>query len=208
VRDEDLEVVGLPVAPMTAPSAANLMPQVSDRLPLIVFLGARRATKGVDILLQAAPKVWEHHPRAHFAFVGPGPALAGKDDRLLDVGPVSDADRAMWLSRADLLCLPSTSESFGLVVPEAWSQSTPVVASDVPVLRELVGSAGGGILARRDAGAMAEAIDSLLDDPARARAMGSSGHDYWLHHLTPDAVVARHLAIYERILRARRRSPA
>jgi glycosyltransferase involved in cell wall biosynthesis len=114
----------------------------------------------------------------------------------------------MWLSRADLLCLPSTSESFGLVVPEAWSQSTPVVVSDVPVLRELVGASGGGILAERDPAAMAKAIGSLLDDPARARALGQAGYDYWRAQLAPGAVAERHLAIYERLTTSRSEASA
>ena len=201
VEDERLQIVSLPVPATSAGdlAAPDKIGETDVERPLVVFLGARRPTKGVDILLEAAPRVWERHPRAQFAFLGPGQSLDCKDARLLDVGPVSDADRAMWLSRADLLCLPSSSESFGLVVPEAWSQSTAVVVSDIPVLRELVGASGGGILARRDAAAMAEAIGSLLDDPARARALGRAGHDYWHAHLTPEAVADRHLAIYERI---------
>jgi glycosyltransferase involved in cell wall biosynthesis len=208
VKEEAVAVIGPPVAPMPAAAAASLLAPVPDGSPLIVFLGARRPTKGVDVLLEAAPRVWEHHPSAHFAFVGPGEPLADEDARLLDVGPVSDVDRGMWLSRADLLCLPSTSESFGLVVPEAWSQSTPVVVSDVPVLRELVGASGGGILAERDPAAMAKAIGSLLDDPARARALGQAGYDYWRAQLAPGAVAERHLAIYERLTTSRSEASA
>jgi glycogen(starch) synthase len=206
VAPERLEIVGLPVpaaspderSPQVAKTAAERVEEAADG-PLVVFLGARRPTKGVELLLDAAPLVWRGHPRARFAFVGPGAPLAREDERLLDVGPVSDAERTRWLARADLLCLPSISESFGLVVPEAWSQSTPVVVSDIPVLRELVGDSGGGLLTARNPVAIAEAISSLLDDPRRAAALGAAGRAYWQRNLEPDAVAARHAAIYRAI---------
>jgi glycosyltransferase involved in cell wall biosynthesis len=99
-----------------------------------------------------------------------------------------------------VLCLPSSSESFGLVVPEAWSQRVPVVVSDIPVLRELVSDSGGGLVASPDPESFANAIVSLLGDPARARSMGRAGHDYWRARLTPQAVAERHLSIYARLM--------
>lgn len=203
VELDRLEIVPLPVPALRLDEARELAQTPMDGgssepadAPLVVFLGARRPTKGVEILLEAAPLVWRTHPQARFAFVGPGAPLAQEDQRLLDVGPVSDAERTLWLARANVLCLPSISESFGLVVPEAWSQSTAVVVSDIPVLRELVESSGGGLLAQREAADIATAIGSLLDDPRRARAMGAAGREYWRENLEPDAVAARHAAIY------------
>jgi glycosyltransferase involved in cell wall biosynthesis len=98
-----------------------------------------------------------------------------------------------------VLCLPSSSESFGLVVAEAWSQRVPVVVSDIPVLRELVTVSGGGLVASPDPESFARAIGSLLENPTRARSLGQAGHDYWRAHLTPEAVAQRHLAIYDRL---------
>jgi glycosyltransferase involved in cell wall biosynthesis len=98
-----------------------------------------------------------------------------------------------------MLCLPSSSESFGLVVPEAWSQRVPTVVSDIAVLRELVSASGGGLVAKADPASFAQAIISLLDDPARARSLGQAGYEYWLARLTPDAVAERHLEVYEQL---------
>ena len=133
---------------------------------MVLFVGQRRPTKRYELLLAAAPLVWRRHPDALFAFVGPGAPLPTGDPRILDVGRVSDAERGAWLGRATMLCLPSVSESFGMVVAEAWSQGLPVVVSDIPVLRELVTASGGGIVARPDPDAMADAIGALLADPA------------------------------------------
>ena len=207
VDDGRLEIVGLPVPDAAAALAPDERAAVAGRPrdgnPLVVFLGQRRPNKRLEILLDAIPEVWERHPSAEFAFVGPGPELPIRDARVHDVGRVSDADRARWLARADVLCLPSFSESFGLVVAEAWSQAVPVVVADIPVLSELVTVSGGGLVAAPDPGSFAAAVGSLLDDPQRARALGEAGHDYWRQHLTPEAVAERHLGIYERIIRER-----
>jgi glycosyltransferase involved in cell wall biosynthesis len=200
VAPERLEVIGLPVPATPAPAPADELRGAPEGSPLVLFLGARRPTKGVDILLASALLVWERRPDVRFAFVGPGDPLPVSDRRLLDVGRVSDAERARWLARSSLLCLPSSSESFGLVVPEAWSHSVPVLVSDHPVLRELVSESGGGRWARRDAGSFADAIVALLDDPELARSLGEAGRRYWHQRLTPEAVAARHLAVYERLL--------
>jgi glycosyltransferase involved in cell wall biosynthesis len=207
IPDERLRIIGLPVPEMQIPPSAAPPAGAPTDSPLVVFLGARRPTKGVDVLLDAAPLVWERHPSARFAFVGPGEPLGVSDERILDVGAVSDGERALWLSRASMLCLPSSGESFGLVVPEAWSRGVPVVVSDIPVLAELVDVSGGGVVARREPRAFAQAIVSLLDDPDRAQAIGRSGHAYWLENLTPHAVSERHLAIYTRLREDRVGSP-
>ena len=208
VPRERIHVVGLPVPDVLIASDTADGRGPPDDGPLVVYLGQRRPTKRFELLLGAAEQVWRSHPEARFAFVGPGSPLSARDQRILDVGRVSDAERGRWLARADVLCLPSSSESFGLVVAEAWSQRVPVVVSDIPVLRELVSASGGGLIASADRASFAQAIGSLLDDPALARSLGRAGYDYWHAQLTPDAVAARHLAIYEQIRGARSQAPA
>lgn len=204
IDDDRIEVVGLPVPDARDANPGAETRPVSDGGPLVVFLGQRRPTKRIDLLLAAIPLVWKLHSEARFAFVGPGAPLPWRDPRVLDVGRVSDAERGQWLARADLLCLPSASESFGLVVAEAWSCRVPVVVSDIPVLAELVSASGGGAVAAPESESFAHAISSLLADPVRAASLGHAGHDYWQRELTPGAVAARHLAIYERMLAGRR----
>jgi glycosyltransferase involved in cell wall biosynthesis len=199
-----LEIIGLPVpdaaAPLTPAEREEASAGAHGDSPLIVFLGQRRPNKRLEVLFDAIPRVWERHPSARFAFVGPGAEIPLRDSRVLDIGRVSDADRARWLIRADVLCLPSISESFGLVVGEAWSQAVPVVVADIPVLSELVTAAGGGLVSAPDGAAFAAAVGSLLDEPQRARSLGQAGHEYWRQNLTPAAVAERHLQIYARII--------
>jgi len=177
--------------------------------PLVVFVGVRRPHKGLDLLLAAVPEVLARHPNARFAFIGPGARLPQRGPEMLDLGVLDAVPKAAWVEAADVLCLPSANESFGLVVTEAWSVGTPVVTSDLPVLRELVGAGSGGITVPRERRALATALLSLLDDPRRARALGESGRSYWREHYRPSLVAALHEQLYGRLIEdAAARRPA
>jgi D-inositol-3-phosphate glycosyltransferase len=81
---------------------------------------------------------------------------------------------ATWYRAADVVVVPSRSESFGLVALEAAACGVPVVATAVGGLRTVVVDGVTGVLApSRTADAFAEAIGGLLADPARAVALGS-----------------------------------
>ena len=168
-------------------------------VPLVLFLGARRAYKGIDKLIGAS-RFLERCCDAQVAFAGPGPALTGRlPGNVLDIGQISDDQREAWLAASDLVCLPSSAESFGLVVSEAWSHGVPVVTSDIPVLRERVQECGAGLAVTAEPGELAYAIADLVRNDERRRAMGRRGHAYWERHLTPAAVASRHQEAYRRL---------
>ena len=119
---------------------------------------------------------------------------------VLDVGPVSGSQRDAWLDAADILCVPSAAESFGLVVSEAWSTATPVVTSDIPVLRERVTESGGGVVTSREPPALADAIHMLLADTRLRLEMGQAGYEHWRQTCSLESVAAWHQAAYARLL--------
>jgi glycosyltransferase involved in cell wall biosynthesis len=172
--------------------------------PLVLFLGVRRPYKGVDILLEAAPRVAKHRRDVTFVFVGPGPRVIppAPHVRIVDAGTVSEVERASWLNAADVLCLPSAGESFGIAVLEAWSASTPVIVSDAPALRELVAKSNGGVSVRREPQAIANALIELLGSPDRLMAMAAAGHSYWESHYTVAAVSEWHEQLYASLVQS------
>jgi glycosyltransferase involved in cell wall biosynthesis len=149
--------------------------------PLVLFLGQKYAYKGLAPLLAAAPAVWSRVPRARFAFLGPRTPhsrrlFAGADDeRILELDTVSLQEKTDALSACDLLCLPSTQESFGGVCTEAWSLGKPVVVADIPALRAVVADGVDGFVVAPEAALLADRIATLLADPARAHEMGVAG---------------------------------
>lgn len=187
-----------------AADGSALRDRFNIRGPLVLFLGNRGEHKGHRLLLQAARRV-PGRANVTVAFVGPGSPLDVEDlspgARIIDVGRVDDVERAAWLRAADLLCLPSDGETFGMVVLEAWSAGTPVLTSDIPPLRRLVGQSGGGRVVARDPGVLADALLALLSDPDQLAAMGAAGRRHWQANFTVEAVSGWHVALYEELRR-------
>jgi phosphatidyl-myo-inositol dimannoside synthase len=117
--------------------------------------------------------------------VGTGPALAGLERRAREVGLGGRVeflghlpfDRlAAEYRRADLFCLPSRQEGFGIVFLEAMAAGLPVVAVRAAAIPEIVADGASGILVPPgDAAALANALERLIADPAQRRRLSEEG---------------------------------
>lgn len=144
--------------------------------PVILFLGRLTGYKGYRQLIAAAELVWQEHPDTRFVIAGPGERPAGPaDDRLVFTGPITDPDKKSAIAACDLLCVPSTEESLGVVYLEAWSFGKPVIAADIPAMRSVIRHGHDGWLVDQDAEAIADRLLILLDDPDRMPAAGKAG---------------------------------
>ena len=177
--------------------------------PLVLFLGQKYAYKGAGLLLRAAPRVWARHPRARFAFLGPRTshsrrAFAGVNDpRVLELDQVDLAEKTDALDACDVFCLPSTQESFGGVFTEAWSLGKPVVGGDIPAVREVIEHGEDGLVCPPDPAALARAIDALLSDPARRKALGARGRAKVSRLYTWPRLAERTEAVYRAVRKGR-----
>ena len=96
--------------------------------------------------------------------------------------------------------MPSKIEPFGLVALEAAQAGRAVVASAVDGLPEVVAHEQTGLLVPPgDAGALAAAIASLIDDPERAKAMGEAGRRRAASHFSWDCYVAAHEDLFRQV---------
>lgn len=164
-------------------------PDGLDGPPTVLFLGRIGSSKGVDHLARAMEDVWRAVPEALLVVAGattPDTAeiesaldryAGGPSDRAIEVHrDISESDKERHLRSATVVVLPSSIESFGIVILEAWAAATPVVTFDTPVMRDVVEQGADGLLV--DPGndvALAGAISSLLADPERSRSMGRAG---------------------------------
>jgi glycosyltransferase involved in cell wall biosynthesis len=151
---------------------------IEDDAPLVGFVGRFAEEKGIAYILDAAPEVLKAHPNAKFAFVGEREKTFGErvyerlrerveslGDSVQLLGVLPNEHLADFYRRCDLLVLPSinSTEAFGLVQVEAMLCGTPVVASDMPGVREPVRVTGMGLIVpARDAPALAAAILKVL----------------------------------------------
>jgi glycosyltransferase involved in cell wall biosynthesis len=147
--------------------------------PYVLWVGTFEPRKNLPVLVEAFRDVVASRDLPHrLVLVGPEGWLDAGDavrdaahdlgDRILLTGPIR-TDRLVALYRgADILAFPSLHEGFGLPILEAMSQSTAVVCSDIPVMREVAGDAALYVPAH-DPEAWGDALVSLLrDDEVRA----------------------------------------
>jgi glycosyltransferase involved in cell wall biosynthesis len=165
--------------------------------------------KGLDILLEALPRILTRHPvRLHVVGTGLGETSFKEQVGRLCVGDhvtfhgfVKHTDISPYYRNTDLVVLPSRRESFGLVLAEAMASSRPVVASNVGAIPEVVeDSITGMLIPPDDPKACADAIISLLDDPDRMREMGRKGQERVRASFTWEKVAERVSAGYKRLL--------
>jgi glycosyltransferase involved in cell wall biosynthesis len=97
----------------------------------------------------------------------------GVADLIQEAGTVTDRDLVEWYSAADVLVFPSLWEGFGWPAVEAMACGTPVVASNIPALVEVIGDAG--VLVPPDAGSIANATERVLTDAALADGLREKG---------------------------------
>lgn len=154
------------------------LPDVAMEPATVLFVGRKERYKGYDALRAAAPLVWRERPDARFQVIGQrrfrGPSPLA-DPRWVEPGVVSEDAKAAAYVRATIFCMPSEHETFGHTYLEAWLARRPVIAGDIPPLREIVRDGVDGLHARNEPAAIARAILRLLGDPALARRMGEAG---------------------------------
>jgi phosphatidyl-myo-inositol alpha-mannosyltransferase len=140
--------------------------------------------KGMDVLIGALALLAPERSGLRLLVAGRGDAddfraelPAGLADRVELLGQVSENDKARMLRSVDVYCAPNTGqESFGIILLEAMAARTPIVASDIDAFRRvLAGGAAGELFTTGDPVALASALSTVLDDPARRKRLVAAG---------------------------------
>lgn len=182
-----------------------------DGPPRAVHVSNFRAVKRVPWLLRAFA-IATQGTKAELLLVGDGPdqqpsrLLArelGIQDRVRFLGE-RDALPEL-LAPADVFALSSSEESFGLSALESMSCGTPVVATDVGGVREVVEDGVTGLLAPPgDMEGFAANLRALLFERDRARAMGEAARRVAVERFAREVVMPRYEAVYQRVLSSTR----
>ena len=181
VHESRVFVTGM--GPILAPSANADRFRSSLKIdgPLVIFIGQHYEYKGFRQLLEATSLVWAKYPDAHFAFIGPESGNSethfknAADSRIHRLGIVDLTTKTDALAACNLLCLPSTQESFGAVLVEAWMFEKPVIGCAIPAVSEVIDHGENGILVKQHPAEIADAICELLGNQVLADRMGRAG---------------------------------
>jgi N-acetyl-alpha-D-glucosaminyl L-malate synthase BshA len=148
------------------------------------------------------------HIRARLVMCGDGPERAGAEslageyglkDDVLFVGQVPNIGD--YLSVADLLLVPSETESFGLAALEAMACEAPVIATRVGGLPEVVRDGETGFLVELgDIAKMAERAIEILSDEKKQREMGRRGRKWAVEQFNTERVIPEYERLYERVI--------
>ena len=155
--------------------------------PVLLFVGRAQPLKGLDVAIGALAEIARAQPDAILLAVG-GPSGPGGEAELVRCRDLAErlgvANRVRWIDpqphhllssfyrAADVVLVPSRSESFGLVALEAAACGTPVVAAGVGGLTSIVQPGRTGeLIDSRDPHEFAAAALAILDDGDRAAAM-------------------------------------
>ena len=171
----------------------------------VVFIGRLETRgKGLDLLLQAWAQACPQLD-ADLVVAGSGPDEAelrqladrlGVADRVRFVGWISGAAKYELLSSVRLAVVPSRHETFGLVAVEALASGTPVLAFDIPCLRDLVVPEVGWVVPAFDVRAFADQLVAQYRDPDRLQEKGRRGRSA-ARAFNWDTLAARQAEVYE-----------
>jgi D-inositol-3-phosphate glycosyltransferase len=185
---------------------------------ILSFVGRIQPHKGPDVLIRAVAEVMAHSPglrsKVNALIIG-GASGSGTGEleklknlaKWLGVGdvvkflpPVAREDLADWYRASDLVCVPSYSESFGLVALEAQACGTPVVATAVGGLRAAVSDGfSGSLVDGHDPKAWGAVLLRLIAQPER-RLILSMGAVQHASHFGWDRTSRALLDVYDKVL--------
>jgi len=201
-------------SPADGKAAARERLNIAPDTILLTFVGRIQPHKGPDVLIKAAAEMVSHSPylRAKLAVVVMGGASGHKQEleklkslaKFLNVedvthfvDPVSRTVLPDWYRASDLVCVPSYSESFGLVALEAQACGTPVVATAIGGLRTAVSDGiSGSLVDGHDPKAWSAVISRLIAEPQR-RLLLSMGAVEHASHFGWEMTARKTLDVYD-----------
>jgi glycosyltransferase involved in cell wall biosynthesis len=175
--------------------------------PIVFCVGTLAHDKGTVHTIEAMRRLWAQGRQAHLVLAGQVLSqvrafLRGLPEerfpRLHVLGFVSQEEKRDLLAAGDLFCMPSCTDSFGIVYLEAWANGVPVVGARAGGVPAVIDDGEDGLLVDYgDVAGLSRAIARILDDPALGRAMAQRGRDKVHREMTWDHVYRRIRAVYD-----------
>lgn len=170
-RDISARLVINPPLPSFPPEYLIPPSGFDPTVDFILFLGRREPHKGFNLLLQAFESIKTSY---YLVFAGPGKKQPLSHPQCIDLGEVDDNVKYWLLQNCRIFCLPSQTESFGMVYIEAMGCKKPIVALDIEPVNEIViNNVSGILIPPDDISALAQTLLKLITDQGLRNTIGA-----------------------------------
>jgi len=180
-----------------------------DESPFIMFMGRLNHIKGPDLFLEAFNGIKDEISKYHLVFFGPDNGMQDELKRMVQhfklerrvhfSGYIGGKDKSSAYHAAELVVIPSRQEAMSIVVLEAGITRTPVLLTDQCGF-DIVSTINGGMVTPATVDGLQEGIINILRDPFRLKSMGENLYKYTLENFSWDAIINKHIDLYENIL--------
>ena len=177
----------------------------------IFFIGRLVREKGIQVLIDAAPKILKTFPEARFIIAGTGPyeeQLRARvreqrlEHRVHFAGYVNDQLRNKLYKQSSVAVFPSLYEPFGIVALEAMAAGTPVVVSDTGGLGEIVDHGSDGLKCYVGSpDSLADNIMAVLGNQSFAEQLRTNGYAKAKNKYSWSSIAKRTTDVYEQVIR-------
>jgi glycosyltransferase involved in cell wall biosynthesis len=180
-------VVGPAVNPgeMVGGKAERLLDRLGTAGPVVAYLGAMAYDKGAVQVVEAVRRLWHEGRAVELVLAG---AVLSAVQRYLEqlpdadrsrihvLGSIDEADKRDLLAAADIVAMPSRTDSFGIVYLEAWLYRKPVIGAQAWGVGDVIeDGVDGRLVPFGDPGALANVLCTLLEQPGMREEMGARG---------------------------------
>ena len=178
--------------------------------PTLLYLGRIKRYKRVDLLVKIFPKIIKKVPNARLIIAGWGTEASNIANLVMKsslrrkislMGPVSEEEKKLLLSRAWVFVNPSIGEGWSMAVIEANLYGTPAVAFDVPGLAESIRHGKTGLLAQDEEGLTQKICETLMDNILREKLSKNAMN--WTSRFSWDRSAKESLSILKSLRRNR-----
>jgi len=172
--------------------------------PVVLFVGRKEESKGIDTLIDSMSIVWRKIPQAKLIVAGARTfyskeiekkvyALdAGKRKNIILIDNFQDSEKPNLFASCDIFAMPSKGESFGIAYLEAWASGKPVIGCRIGAVASLIEEGKDGLLVEwRDHYELASAILRLMANEDLRRKFGESGKKKACGKYTWDIITER-----------------
>jgi glycosyltransferase involved in cell wall biosynthesis len=174
--------------------------------PMALYVGRMSTQKGPDLLLEAVPGILEYRSDAKIVFVGDGDMRPYLERRAYELGVSHavrflgamspDGDLLNLYKSADVVCVPSRNEPFGMVILEAWAAGKPVVVTENGGPRYFTSHGEDGFVVHANPPSICWGINTIFGDFERARQMGSQGRSKAAYCFSWDVIANQVEGVY------------